>query len=46
MNANELDQLCVNTLRFLAVDAVQKAQSGHPGMPLDAAPMAYLLATR
>jgi transketolase len=36
----------VNTIRFLAVDAVQKANSGHPGMPLDAAPMAYVLATR
>ena len=42
----ELDRLCVNTLRFLAVDMVQKANSGHPGMPLGAAPIAYLLATR
>jgi transketolase len=41
-----LDQLCINTLRFLAVDAVQKANSGHPGMPMGAAPMAYLLWTR
>ena len=41
-----LDQLCVNTLRFLAVDAVQQANSGHPGLPLDAAPMAYVLWTR
>jgi transketolase len=39
----ELDQLCVNTIRFLAVDMVQKANSGHPGLPLDAAPMAYTL---
>ena len=46
MTQNELDQLCVNTIRFLAVDTVQKANSGHPGMPLDAAPMAYVLATR
>src|SRR5262245_40147938 len=46
MNQNELDQLCINTIRFLAVDTVQKANSGHPGMPLDAAPMAYVLATR
>ena len=38
-----VDQLCVNTLRFLAVDAVQQANSGHPGMPLGAAPMAYVL---
>jgi transketolase len=43
MDARSLDQLCVNTLRFLAVDAVQAANSGHPGLPLDAAPMAYVL---
>ncbi|GAB7545825.1 transketolase [Cupriavidus sp. 8B] len=41
-----LDDLCVNTLRFLSVDAVQNANSGHPGMPLGAAPMAYVLWTR
>ncbi|CAB3808539.1 Transketolase [Paraburkholderia caffeinitolerans] len=41
-----LDDLCVNTLRFLSVDAVQKANSGHPGMPLGAASMAYVLWTR
>jgi transketolase len=46
MNQDELDRLCINTLRFLAVDMVQNANSGHPGMPLDAAPMAYVLATR
>jgi transketolase len=40
---NELDKLCVNTLRFLAVDAVEEANSGHPGLPLGAAPMAYVL---
>ncbi|MBN2720109.1 MAG: transketolase, partial [Proteobacteria bacterium] len=40
------DKLCVNTLRMLAVDAVQKANSGHPGMPMGAAPMAYVLWTR
>lgn len=39
----DLDQLCVNTIRFLSVDAVEKANSGHPGLPLDAAPMAYVL---
>ena len=38
-----LDELCINTLRFLAVDAVQKANSGHPGMPMGAAVMAYVL---
>ncbi|HXX69143.1 MAG TPA: transketolase [Polyangiaceae bacterium] len=46
MNQRELDNLCINTMRFLAVDMVQNANSGHPGMPLDAAPMAYVLATR
>ncbi len=38
-----LDQLAINTIRFLAVDAVQKAKSGHPGLPMGAAPMAYVL---
>jgi transketolase len=42
----KLDQQCVNTIRFLAVDMVQKADSGHPGLPLGAAPMAYVLWTR
>ena len=40
---NQTDQSCVNTLRFLAVDAVEQAKSGHPGLPLGAAPMAYVL---
>ena len=44
--SDELHQLCVNTIRFLAVDAVQQANSGHPGLPLGAAPMAYVLWTR
>ncbi len=39
----ELDELCINTLRFLAVDMVQKANSGHPGLPLGSAAMAYTL---
>lgn len=42
----ELDQLCINTIRALALDAVQKAESGHPGLPLGTAPMAYVLWTR
>ena len=44
--AAELDQLCINTIRFLAVDAVQKANSGHPGMPMGCAPIAYRLFTK
>ena len=39
----DLDRLCVNTLRFLSVEAVEKADSGHPGAPLGMAPMAYVL---
>ena len=42
----ELDELSVNTIRFLSVDAVQKANSGHPGLPMGAAPMAYVLWNR
>jgi transketolase len=38
-----LDQQCIDAIRFLSVDMVQKANSGHPGMPLGAAPMAYIL---
>ncbi len=38
-----LDELCINTIRFLAVDAVQKANSGHPGLPMGCAPMSYVL---
>jgi len=41
--ATQLDQLCINTLRTLSIDAVQQAQSGHPGTPMDAAPTAYCL---
>jgi len=41
-----LDELCINTIRFLSVDAVQQANSGHPGMPMGAAPMAYVLWTK
>jgi transketolase len=40
---NELDQLSINTLRFLAVDGIEKAGCGHPGAPLGCAPIAYLL---
>lgn len=38
-----LEALCVNSIRFLAIDAVEKAKSGHPGLPMGAAPMAFVL---
>ena len=46
MTTPSLDQQCIDTLRFLSVDMVEKADSGHPGLPLGAAPMAYTLWTR
>ena len=42
----DIDELCINTLRMLSVDMIQEANSGHPGMPMGAAPMAYVLWTR
>ena len=42
----ELDRLCINTIRALSIDAVQRAESGHPGLPLGMAPAAYVLWTR
>lgn len=44
--AMNLDELCINTIRMLSVDMVQEANSGHPGMPMGAAPMAYVLWAR
>src|SRR3954451_11501684 len=41
-----LDELCINTIRTLSMDAVQKANSGHPGAPMALAPLAYVLYTR
>jgi transketolase len=44
--ATSLDELCINTVRTLAIDAVQQAESGHPGAPMGLAPLAYLIFTR
>ncbi len=41
-----IDDLCINTIRMLSVDAIEKAKSGHPGLPMGSAPMAYVLWTR
>jgi transketolase len=46
MISTPLDQLCINTIRTLAMDGVQKAKSGHPGMPMGMAPVAYVLWTK
>jgi transketolase len=46
MISTSLDQLCINTIRTLAMDGVQKAKSGHPGMPMGMAPVAYVLWTK
>ena len=43
---DDIDQLCVNTVRTLSLDAVEKAKSGHPGLPLGCAPMAHVIWTR
>ncbi|HEX2587057.1 MAG TPA: transketolase [Gaiellales bacterium] len=43
---DDIDQLCVNTVRTLSLDAVEQAKSGHPGLPMGAAPMAHVLWTR
>ena len=45
-SAAQLDELCINTIRTLSMDAVQKANSGHPGAPMGLAPVAYTLYTR
>jgi transketolase len=46
LNQVNIDELCIQTIRFLSADIVQKAASGHPGMPLGMAPAAYVLWTR
>ncbi len=45
-NSNNIDQLCINTIRMLSLDAIEKANSGHPGLPLGMAPAAYVLWTK
>jgi transketolase len=45
-SASSIDELCINTIRTLSMDAVQKADSGHPGTPMALAPLAYVLFTR
>ena len=44
--ANNIDESCINTLRLLSADMVEQANSGHPGLPMGAAAMAYVLWTR
>ena len=46
LSAAELDQLCVNTIRTLSIDAVQQAKSGHPGTPMALAPLVYTIWNR
>lgn len=46
MTQQNIDELCINTIRTLSIDAVQKANSGHPGLPLGMAPAAYVLWTK
>lgn len=45
-SSSNLDELCINTIRTLSLDAIQKANSGHPGLPLGMAPAAYVLWTK
>ncbi len=46
MTDSNIDKLCINTIRFLSVDAVEAAKSGHPGLPMEAAAMGYKLFTQ
>ncbi len=43
---SELDELCINTIRCLSIDAIQNAKSGHPGMPMGMAPAGYVIWTK
>ncbi len=42
-SSKSVEELCINSIRFLAIEAIEKAQSGHPGLPMGAAPMAFVL---
>ncbi|OQP18714.1 hypothetical protein, partial [Geobacillus zalihae] len=44
--AHSIEELAITTIRTLSIDAIEKAKSGHPGMPMGAAPMAYTLWTK
>ena len=46
MNNQQIEQLCVNTIRTLSIDAVQQAKSGHPGTPMALAPLVYTIWNR
>src|ERR1051325_8706188 len=46
LSTTELDQLCINTIRTLSMDAVQQANSGHPGTPMALAPLVYTIWNR
>ena len=46
MTNEKIEELCINTIRFLSVDAVEAAKSGHPGQPMEAAAMGYKLFTQ
>src|SRR3989442_10866980 len=46
MSGDQIDQLCINTIRTLSIDAIQKAKSGHPGTPMALAPLVYTLWNR
>ena len=42
-SSKSVEELCINSIRFLAIEAIEKAKSGHPGLPMGAAPMAFVL---
>ncbi|MEZ4765117.1 MAG: hypothetical protein R3C26_18640 [Calditrichia bacterium] len=46
LNEMTIDELCIQTIRTLSIDGVQKANSGHPGAPMGLAPLAYVLFTK